>query len=1109
MRAIRPSNRSRMSQGPVRRRTAPVVARWCLLSAVLPAAAWGEPPPRFTRLSVEDGLSQGTVQAILQDHVGFLWFGTEEGLNRFDGYSFRVFRHDPKDPRSLPDSMISALHEDRQKRLWVGTQNGLAALDRETETFVRVPSVRERVSTIVEDPDGTLWIGSVGEGVFRRDAVSGVFVQHTPDPRNPASLASHMVSVLHRDRQGRLWIGTRDAGLDLIEDVGGADRPAAERRFVHHRHDPRDARSLPHNDVLGLVEDGSGNIWVATNGGGLSALDPKTRLFRRHRAAGSDRGADLLTRLLMDGSGVLWIGSGGAGVQRYEPASNRSFTYRHGPADPRSLSSNVVRSIYEDAAGQIWVGTENGGVNLLKRAHHAFTYVTHSPGDASSLADAGVASFLEDARGRIWVGTEGGWLHRFEPQSGALLRYRFPSAKMGGAAVLSLAQDRRGRIWAGTYRGGLGQFDPERGTFTIYAHRPGDPRGSVDDSIWAISVEEDGALWLGTNTGLVRFDPEQGESTLHHETYTPGGLTYTGVRALLRDRQGNLWVGTLGGLNVRLRGGAGFVRYRHDERDPHSLSSGAVMALHEDRQGHVWVGTLGGGVNRLDPAAGTFTTYRDFPSSAVYRIEEASAGRLWLSTNHGLSRLDPATGRVENFDLTSGLQSLQFHLGASLRTRGGRLMFGSANGFYHFDPDSIRPAVSAPPVVLTYMRPIGDPRSQPIPISTRAEVAVRPDDSAFSLEFAAMDHAVPRRNQYAYRMDGLTGEWIELGARREVTFTNLDPGSYVFRVKASNSDGVWGPASAALRIVVAPPFWHTWWFRGLLAAAVALAVVLVHRLRVRQLTARLEERGRTELALRQAEWKYRSIVEQVVEGVFQSTLDGRFLAANPALAQMFGYASPQELLAEVTDIETQVFVRPHRRQELRRLLEEFGVVRDFQYEARRRGGGTFWISANVRAVRDEAGNTVYFGTAEDISDRKRAEETEKALREILANARLEWQRTFDAIEAYVFILDEHGIVRRINQAVRDGAHRPTYGDCLGHPVTELGAGEPWRTARELAREVAYTASASQAQVEDVTTRRTWDLRATPIQGVDAGDARTIVVARDVTSTLERERSLVR
>jgi ligand-binding sensor domain-containing protein len=791
---------------------------------ILSSASAASAAPRFTHLSLDHGLSQATARVILQDHAGFLWLGTEEGLNRYDGYGFTVFKHDPRDPQSLPDDLIASLYEDRQHVLWVGSGRGLARFDRRSETFVPVEGIRERVNDMLEDPNGTLWVACSGDGLFERRPGSTTFILHAPNSEDPSSLASHQISRLLRDRRGRLWVGTRDAGVDRLDapPKSGLRRSEDPEGFVHHRHDPRDPKSLDHDEVWGLAEDAEGNIWVATYGGGLNVIDPATGASRHYRHRPGDPNSlptDLLTDVLVDRSGAVWVGTNGSGLLRFDAASQRFVAMRHDPADPASLSHNVVRKLYQDPHDQLWVGTYLGGANVLQK-QRVFAHYTHGPADPASLSDPEVTSFLEDREGRFWVGTVEGWLNRFDRKTETFVRHAFPSWAPRTACVLALHQDRRGRIWAGTYRAGLGRFDPERGAFTVY--KPDEP-GAVLPQIWAIAEDDDGSLWLGTGTGVARFDPEQAKVTERYTTFTPQGFSHSDVRALLRDREGNLWVGCLGGLDLRLRGGGGFVSYRHDDKDPRSLSHNGVVSLHEDRNGVLWVGTFGGGLNRLDRASGTFTCYRDFPSNVIYGIQEDSGGRLWLSTNHGLSRFDPGSGRSDNFDLTNGLETLQGTLGATLRTREGRMLVGTVDGFYDFDPDSIAPDTHAPKVVFTSLRVFDDPMPRPIPLSTLDSITLAPRDRAFSIEFAALDHMIPRRNQYAYRLEGFSDRWIRLGARRELTLTNLDPGTYRLQVKASNSDGVWSDASMAVLTIVVP--WRVrpvWWF-----SALALAVVVV------------------------------------------------------------------------------------------------------------------------------------------------------------------------------------------------------------------------------------------------------------------------------------------
>jgi PAS domain S-box-containing protein len=869
--------------------------------------------------------------------------------------------------------------------LWVGTWGGLSLFDRRTETFTRVTEVRAAVTAILEDPDGTLWVGT-GAGLFQRDPTTGAFAHHQRDPGDPGSLGGHVVSALLRDRRGRLWVATRDAGLDRLE-VG----PEGRIRFLHHRHEPANPRSLSDDEIWGLAQDPAGDLWVATYGGGVSVLQQKTETFRhyRHRPeAAFGLGSDLLTCVFTDRSGGLWIGTDGAGLQQYDPATDRFNALLHDPLDPASLSQNVVRTIYEDAQGQLWVGTYLGGASLLKRPRRAFAYFLPSPGDPAGLSDI-ASSFLEDAQGHIWAGTGMGLVNRYDPETGSFVRYRFPPGLLArGAAVLAMRQDNRGRIWMGTYRGGLARFDPERGTVEVYRHRPGDPQSLAHDEVWALAVDADGVLWVGTNRGLDRFDPDRGVVTTHHDT--PGvAPPNAGVRTLLFDRQGNLWIGSLGGLHLLRRGSSDLVHYQHDERRPGSLTHDQVVSLHEDREGRIWVGTFGGGLNRLDAEAGTFVPYIDFPSNVIFSIQEDLSGNLWVSTNHGLSRFDPARGTVDNFDLTNGLQSLQFRLGG-LRLRSGRLLFPSVDGFYDFDPAQIKADTFAPAVVLTSLRVFNEPMKLPAALSTLEEITLSHQDKVFSLEFAALDYAFPRRNLYAYRLEGFSDQWIPLGAKREVTFTNLDPGRYAFRVKASNSDGVWYEASAAaLRVTVRPPLWKQTWFRALSALVFALGLLGAHRFRVRHLTTDIDERKQAERALR------------------------------------------------------------------------------------------------------------------------RAAEAETALRAGIEKAAEEWERTFDSMETPVLIVDAGGRVVRLNRAARDLAGSASYHELLGRAVSEVGRGQPWQKAGEVAAMVARTRATLHCEVQDGSSGKTWDLTANPSPDESGEQERVIVVARDVTGMVDLQESLRR
>jgi two-component system, sensor histidine kinase and response regulator len=845
-------------------------------------------PVRFVRFSIEQGLSQGTVQAILQDDVGYLWFGTEEGLNRYDGYSFVIFKHDAKDPSSLSDNIINALCEDRQHRLWVGTEHGLCRFDPRTETFTTIPVIRDRVAEIVESSDGTLWFACAGGGLFLLKPGTDDFVSYQPVANDPGSLASYLVSSVLEDNSGRLWLGTSNAGLELFNRKTGEFG-----NFVHFRHDPADPNSISHNQVWDLARDKTGSIWVATYGGGLNLLDPKTGHFRHYRhQAGDDYGlpTDLITSVSVDRAGMVWVGTDGFGLLRFDPTTDRFTAYKHVDSLPTSLSNNVVRSIYEDTQGQLWVGVFQGGVNQLKKTRNEIAYYTHADAEPAGLSDSNVSAFLQDAEGRIWLGTEQGRLNHFDRKTGQFTHYRYPSSPSENTAILSLLQDRQGRIWVGSYRGGIAQFDPNSGNFRVYQHDPSNPQSLVDDSVWAMAEAENGMLWLATSAGLVGFDPEGGKIAEHNTA----PLKNTELRTVLVDQKGSIWVGGFGGLSVLHRGAKAYVDFRHDEHNPRSLSNDAVVSLREDHLGRLWIGTIGGGLNLLDPATGTFTCFRDFPSNVINSIQEDSSDRIWVSTNHGLSRLAPTTGTIENYDLTNGLQSLQFHLRAGLKTNDGRLLFGSTEGFYDLDPAALTLSNHAPPVVLTSLRIFNQPVRLPVALPMLDDLKLTPHDNVFSLEYAALDYTYPRRNRYAYRMDGFGDRWIEMGEKREITFTNLDPGRYVFRVKASNSDGVWNDASTTvLHITMTPPMWRTWWFRGSAIALLMLVIVTVHRARVRRITRMIAERQRAADALRASDDRYRALIAGAQDAIFTLTGDGRIQDVNEAGSRITGWDHDQ------------------------------------------------------------------------------------------------------------------------------------------------------------------------------------------------------------------------
>lgn len=752
-----------------------------LFLVVLHADAASRDRTRFARLGIRDGLSQSAVNCIFQDRQGFLWFGTQDGLNRYDGYAFTVFKHNPADTSGLNDSFILSISEDAHGALWIATLNRpdeLNRFDPATETFTHrsadsVDLRRARGSAVMithVDSAGVSWTGSTRKGLTRTDPNTGEKKVYTHDPADPRSLSSSRVYSVYGDRSGTIWVGTEN-GLNRFEPATGT--------FVRYLHDPKNPGSLADNWVWPIHEDRSGTLWVGTVRGGLHRFDRAAGTFRRYRHDPSDPTSlsdDFVLSIYQDRSGLLWVGTSNDGVNAFHPELAAFRHYARDPADPSSLINDNVISLSAGRSGVVWVGTR-GGLSRLDARTDAFVHYTHRPGDPRTIAENAITSLLADRSGAVWIGTYSSGLSRLDPVSGAVQQYRNEPGVRGTLSdnrVYSLLEDCDGTLWVGTYGGGLNRFDRSTGSFRVFTHSDSLPRSLSADGVWALYEDREGTLWVGTyGGGLNRFDAKT-------ETFTA---------------------------------------FRHEREDPRSISDNTVLCITEDRSGALWVGTTGG-LNRFDRAAGTFTRYREIDGLAndvVFGILEDGKGRLWMSTNKGLSCLDPATGTFRNYSAEDGLQGNEFNQNAYARNpRTGELLFGGVNGFTLFHPDSVRNNPYVPAVVFSAFRRYNtdDEEGRPIEekgIAARNHVRLTYKDNVAIFDFASLSFHNSRKNSYAYRLLGFDDGWIQLGTEHRATFTNLDAGDYTLQVRASNSDGVWNEEGASLRLTVTPPWWRTTW----------------------------------------------------------------------------------------------------------------------------------------------------------------------------------------------------------------------------------------------------------------------------------------------------------
>lgn len=813
---------------------------------------------RFKRLVVSGESLQSRTNQIVQDNYGFLWFGTSDGLYKYDGYSLKPYPHDPRNPNSPGDDTIVCLYKDRDGSIWIGSRHGgLDRLDPGQNTFTHYRHESGHPSSLADDfvncvyrtRNGELWIGT-GGGLDRLDVRSGSFFHYTHNPQDDGSLSSNGVMCVYENQRGDLWVGT-NWGLNRLDRSSG--------RFSRYLNNPLNPHSIADNYVGSILEDNAGVLWVAsTFGNGLSALDLKTGEFTRYslRAeAPSSRAVTGLVSLYESSDGNLWLCTVDQGLLRYDRERKLFIRYAHDARDPNSLPNDTVLTLFEDAEGSMWAGTDSG-VSRFRRGPTSFVTYKHQAGNGNSLHNDVIWSVQEDSRGFLWFGDEDG-LNRLDRRTGTFTFFRHKPKdphSLSYNKVAAIREDPSGTLWLGTYGGGLDRFDPATRQFSAYRHDPKNPASLSSDMVLSLLIDQQDRLWVGTQGGgLDRFDSRTGRFTTFLND--PQNLGFS-ITALFEDRGGILWAGTPGngliGFNPYTEQ---ITTYSHNPEDPHSLSNDKVNAILEDRQRRLWVGTREG-LNLLDRKRGTFAVFtkaQGLADNAVESILEDRSGNLWLGTHNGLSQFDPQARIFRNYSESDGLAgNLQdpYGSGGSCGAPDGEMVFGSTDGVTVFDPRRISQNAYVPPVRLTnfllFNKPAGQGESSPLSTSIWGTdtLTLTHRQSIFTFEFASLSYVSPPKNRYRYRLEGLETQWNDVDSQRRVaTYTNLPAGKYVFRVQGSNNDGVWNRRGVSLPIVVLPAWWATWWFNALTGLVIAGLILTAYRSRVRGLrlqTVRLE-----------------------------------------------------------------------------------------------------------------------------------------------------------------------------------------------------------------------------------------------------------------------------
>lgn len=831
------------------------------------AAQHSAAPAVFTHLTSEDGLSHSRVRSFCQDSKGFIWIGTEGGLNRYDANRFTVFKHFPDRTGSIVNHSVPAILEDNRHNLWVGTAEGLQLLDPIKNIFF--PGKNEdknplqnigAVLTLFEGSDGDIWVGTTA-GLFRLTLHANV--QFSPATLREASdkgqfrvmhfnhnaqdiktLSHKQVWSIAEDQSGVVWIGT-GRGLCRFDPASNTiGRWPAEKI--------KEAAALSTATINALVADRAGYLWIGT-ANGLYRLSPdrtNATVFMADANAAAGLSDNFITEMVEDRWGNVWIGSDGGGLNRWDPASGKFVRHRHDPNDPESLSDNNIEALYEDRNGGLWIGNHKG-ISYLNPYRKPFQYYRNK-GLSHSLTPGTVTCFCERPNGRVWIGVDDGGMDLFDRRTGTFTHFKHQPGNQQSICdddVVAILEDSRGEVWVGTWGGGLTRFSPTAaGGHFLHYFPDGKPGSIKDNDIWAVFEDSKGEIWIGTvDDGLNRYDRAMDTfQSFRWEAKDQSSLFRNWVFDICEDRLGNIWIATIEGISRLVREPAGFVHYSVEGQG----KMDRIYAMYPNPNGGFWLATENGLV-LFDPETKTTKRWQEQEGLAdkiVNSIAADGKGDLWLGTGKGIAKFNPATGAFRNYDTHDGLQSGEFS-GACLKTASGEMFFGGINGFNVFHPDSIHDNPDVPPVYLTDFRLLNrsvpvrgsiddtlsftSPLLQPIHNTEEIRLSYWQDDIAF--EFTALNYLSPEKNKYKYRLEGYDGGWIQTEAGRNFAhYTNLSPGTYIFRVIGSNNDGVWNEKGAAVRIIILPPWWNTWWAYLLYAVIFGLLFFYIRHYELRR-----------------------------------------------------------------------------------------------------------------------------------------------------------------------------------------------------------------------------------------------------------------------------------
>ncbi|MEO8664854.1 MAG: two-component regulator propeller domain-containing protein [Ignavibacteria bacterium] len=792
---------------------------------------------RSEKLSQEQGVSNDLIYTICQDSKGFLWFGTMFGLVRYDGLNYKTFRYDPLDTNSLSNDDVISIFEDNSGSIWIGTYNGgVNKYDRATGKFTRYLNNKNdkndknnsgtissnTVWSITQDKDSVMWFATEGGGLAK--FIEGKFYSYKRDSSaNNKSISGNFLRSVAADRDGNIWAGAFETGLNKYDKQ--------KNIFTNYRLDEKNEKSLSNNFVNAIFEDSDGELWIGTGGGGLNKLDKVTGEFKRFMHDSNDVNSissKNVFSIAEESPGILLIGTQN-GLNRFDKASEKFERIKlHNDNDDKNKRETIL-SFVKDRSGIIWASSYSDGLYKLSHPSEKFKDL---------LSGKNVRSIYEDMSGRLWAGTTGEGLFMSEDK-GKNFDHHFDKQtqiSISGSVVNSITEDNAGNIWIGTMNG-VNKLDKSDGKFYKYFNDSLNENSPGSNNILKLYSDKAGILWIGTDKGLDRFDPRAERFTHYrHNDSDPNSLSENTILSIYEDKHNELWFGTYAGLNRLNRNSGGFTHFVKDPFDAKSISNNYVFSFCEDRNNNFWIGT-GGGLNIFDRNTQTFfhfTEHDGLPNGVIAGIEAGDDDHLWISTYKGISRFNVKEREFKNYDGDDGLLSNMFNSGSYFKNKSGEIFFGGIDGVNYFNSAGIDESKFDPSVVLTSLIKYDDKNKTETDISSLSEIKLNYKDNILNIGFNSLDYSNPKKNKFSYKLEGFDRDWSKSNSTANAVYTNLDPGEYVFKVRGTNSDGIWSSRESSIKLIITPPFWKTWWFYGILICTLLAGIMFVQNYRIRK-----------------------------------------------------------------------------------------------------------------------------------------------------------------------------------------------------------------------------------------------------------------------------------